>query len=856
MSEAYQTFLKSKVKLAESLGFGVDDTQISQALKPHQRATVKWMVEGGRRAPFLAFGLGKSVIQMEALRLIVERERHRALIVAPLGVRQEFERDAREILGWSEGPRFVRSMREVSDPGEGRGLYLTNYETVRDGKLDPREFVAVSLDEASCLRGFGGTKTFREFMATMAGDDRREMGNRVLSEGIRYRYVATATPSPNDYIELLAYAAFLGVMDVGQAKTRFFKRDSTQADKLTLHPHKEREFWLFVASWALFVQRPSDLGFSDEGYVLPKLEVRWHEVATDHSAAGSDKDGQRRMFRDAMIGVQESAAEKRESLPERLAKLMELRQEYPGAHRVIWHDLEAERAALEGAIGDLVTVKGNDDDDYKERSVLGFAAGSIPEIAVKPCMFGTGVNWQKHCWWAIYFGIGFKFHDFIQSVHRLYRFLQKHDVRIDLIYTEAERSVRQALERKWSQHNELVDQMTKIIREFGLSQAAMAHTLTRSMGVTRKEVQLEGCSLVNNDGVLEAPRLESDSVGLVLTSWPFSTQYEYSPSYHDFGHNDGNEDFFEQMDFLTPEIYRALMPGRIYAVHVKDRIVPSGMTGFGFQTVYPFHLHCIQHCLKHGFGYLGMKTIVTDVVRENAQTYRLGWTEQCKDGSKMGVGMPEYLLLFRKPPTDRSNGYADLPVVKSKEQYGRCRWQFDAHGFMRSSGNRWLAPEELDGLAADQIFKLFKDHSLKRVYDFENDVALGEALASKGLLPPSFMLLQPQSWHEDVWTDITRMRTINERQSAQGKEMHLCPMQFDIADRVIEQMSMPGEIVLDPFGGLFTTAQRALLKRRRAISWELSPAYFGDGVAYCRAICAEMSVPDLFAFIGEEAACG
>jgi hypothetical protein len=189
-TEPYLEFLRGKVKLAEPLGFAIDEAQINPRLKPHQRATVKWNVEGGRRADFLAFGLGKSVIQLETVRLIAEHHRSRGLIIAPLGVRQEFQRDAVEILGWSTGPKFIRSIREA----DATGLYITNYETVRDGKLDPRQFIVVSLDEASCLRGFGGTKTFREFMAIMAGDDRRSMGTRETNEGVRYRFVATATP--------------------------------------------------------------------------------------------------------------------------------------------------------------------------------------------------------------------------------------------------------------------------------------------------------------------------------------------------------------------------------------------------------------------------------------------------------------------------------------------------------------------------------------------------------------------------------------------------------------------------------------------------------------------------------------
>lgn len=525
---------------------------------------------------------------------------------------------------------------------------------------------------------------------------------------------------------------------------------------------------------------------------------------------------------------------------------MELRAEDPKAHRVLWHDLEAEREALEAAIPGLVTVRGADTEEHKETSILGFANGTIAEIGGKPCMLGSGVNWQRHCAWQIFLGIGFKFNDFIQAIHRLWRFLQTREVRVDLIYTEAERSVRAQLERKWTQHNAMVAKMTAIIRQFGLSQVAMAHQLTRQMDVERVEVKGERFTAINNDCVDEVQRLPRNSVGLVLTSIPFSTQYEYSPSFRDFGHNEGNREFFAQMDYLTPALLKALMPGRLAVIHVKDRIVPGGMTGLGFQTVYPFHARCIDHYTRHGFAYMGMKTIVTDVVRENNQTYRLGYSEQCKDGTKMGCGMPEYLLLFRKPPSDNSRSYADMPVVKSKGLYTLAKWQVDAHGFTRSSGDRLLSPEEVRALDHKTIFRLFREYSLGEVYSFAEHVKIGENLGAANKLPTDFMLLQPQSWHPDVWTDVTRMRTLNGAQSAKGREMHLCPMQFDLADRAIEQFSNAGETVLDPFGGLMTVPFRAIKLGRHGIGVELSGDYFRDGVAYCQAAEADMATPSLF----------
>lgn len=859
----YDEFLRSKVVMAESFGFEIQPHEVNPKLKPHQIAIVMWAVAGGRRAIFCAFGLGKTVIQLEVVRITRAKTGGMGLIAIPLGVRQEFMNDA-AMLGIKV--KFIRSIEECDDPD---GIYLTNYETIRDGKLDPRHFRVASLDEAACLRGFGGTKTFREFMALFAGDDRRSMHERLRGTGVEYRFVATATPSPNEYVELLAYSAFLGVMDVGQAKTRFFKRNSEKADQLTIHPHKEREFWMWMSSWALFVQKPSDLGFSDEGYALPALDLRWHEVEADHESAGHEVFGQARMFRAEAVGVVEAAREKRDSLPARLAKVLELRAEDPDAHRVIWHDLEAERAALERAIPGIASVYGTQDLDTRETIVRQFSNGQVPELAAKPVMLGSGCNLQRHCAWAIYMGIGHKFNDFIQSIHRLQRLLQTRRVRVDLIHTTAERGTRRNLERKWQQHIDQMAKMTEIIREYGLSKAAMASTLTRALGVKERiEVKGKSFTIAHNDCVDETRRMESNSVGLILTSIPFATQYEYSPNYADFGHTDSNGHFFEQMDYLTPELLRVLHPGRLAAIHVKDRIVPGGMTGLGFQTVYPFHADTIRHFQRHGFGYMGMKTIVTDVVRENNQTYRLGWSEQCKDATKMGVGMPEYLLIFRKPPSDTTNSYADEPVVKLKPfslddegnmvpfdrerpmvtgtGYSRARWQLDAHGFTRSSGNRLLTADELLGLPHDVIFKIFRDHSLRQVYDFEQHVQIGEALEASGKLPVTFMLLQPQSWSDEVWSDITRMLTLNGAQSAKGKEMHLCPMQFDIADRAINQWSMVGETVYDPFGGLMTVPYRAIKAGRYGRASELNPGYFFDGAAYCKAMELELSTPSLF----------
>ncbi|MEN7429197.1 DNA methyltransferase [Chromobacterium sp. TRC.1.1.SA] len=829
----YIDFLRAKIRMASFSGFEIQPAAVHERLYQHQRDIVRWAVLGGRRAIFASFGLGKSSMQNEWMRLIVLQVQRPGLIVCPLGVRHELIAEA-ALLGIEL--RFIQSGAEVA---EDHLFYITNYETIREGKLDPRRFAAVSLDEASVLRSFG-SKTYQEFLP--------------LFEGVEFKLVNTATPSPNRFKELIHYAGFLGVMDTGQALTRFFQRDSEKAGNLTLYPHKEEEFWLWVSSWAVFIQKPSDLGYSDAGYDLPPLDVRYHEVPSDYSAAGADKIGQNLLFPDLALGLQAASAEKRDSLSARVAKACEIVSADPADHFVLWHDLEAERHAIQVALPEAVSVWGTQGLDERERRIVDFGAGRYRLLSTKPIIAGSGCNFQRHCHREVFVGIGFKFNDFIQAIHRVQRFQQPHPVRIDIIYSEAEREVLRTLQLKWAQHEEMVQKMTEIIRRYGLNQLAMQETLARAIGVQRVEASGDRYLVANNDCVDEARRQPEDNVDLIVTSIPFANHYEYSPSYNDFGHTEDNDHFWRQMDYLTPELLRILKPGRLYCCHVKDRILFGNVTGAGAPTVSPFHAEAIFHARRHGFDYMGMITIVTDVVRENNQTYRLSWTEQCKDGTKMGVGSPEYVLLFRKPQTDRSRGYADEPVAKSKADYTRARWQVDAHAFWRTSGNRLLSAEEMASYGPAKLAQMFTDFSLANVYDYEHHVRIGEELEARGALPASFMSLAPGSHHPDVWHDVSRMRTLNGDQARRNVEQHVCPLQFDIVDRLIERYSSPDELVYDPFGGLMTVPYRAILKGRRGQASELNHGYFLDGVHYCKSAEAEFAMPSLFDFDKEVAA--
>ena len=833
---SYQDFLLSKVAFAPETGFEISKDKINPALKPHQRDAVMWAVKGGRRALFEAFGLGKTVQELEWCRIITAEKGGKALIVMPLGVRQEFTKDAQELLGIPV-PQYVRTMAEVK--ASEAQILITNYERVRDGDIDPTYFTAAALDEASCLRDYG-SKTYQTFTEKF--------------KGVPYKLVATATPSPNRYKELIHYAGFLEIMDTGQALTRFFQRDSTKANNLTLYPHKEQEFWLWLSSWSLFITKPSDLGYDDTGYALPPMEINYHVVSYQHKDIDTEKDGQVKLLADAAVSLKDAAKIKRDSIDARVAKMVDIVEANPDEHFILWHDLEAERHAIKKALPEAVEVYGSQDYDIREKRVIGFAKGESRLLATKKSLSGQGCNFQSHCHRAIFLGIDYEFNDFIQAIHRIYRFMQTEKVIIDIIYTEEEQEILRVLLQKWKQHTYMADKMTEIIKKYGLANTSLIDKLARTMGVERVEVNGKYYKAVNNDCILETENMPDNSVDLIVTSIPFSNHYEYTATYNDFGHNQNTQRFFEQMNYLTPNLLRILRPGRVFACHVKDRVLFGNATGTGMPTMEPFHAMCIKHYMEHGFMYFGMITVVTDVVRENNQTYRLGWTEQCKDGTKMGVGCPEYILLFRKLPTDTSRAYADVPVTKDKADYTRAQWQIDAHGFWRSSGNRLLTKAELQSIPVDNLQAVYRKYSRENVYSYEEHVALAKRLDENGKLPASFMVVAPGSWNMDVWDDITRMRTLNTSQSRKRAQMHVCPLQLDIVERLINRYSNPGDVVLDPFGGLMTVPLVTVQKERFGIGIELSCDYFRDGVGYLQTAEMQRGEPTLFDFIEQEGA--
>jgi DNA modification methylase len=821
--KTYQQFLEEKIVVAERSGFDVDVSQLHALNKPHQNAAIRWAANLGRALIAMSFGLGKTRIQCDLARLIHERTDKPFLVVCPLGVKHQFSEE--------DGPAMGMQWQYVRNDAEllaAKTPYLiTNYERVRDGNISAAMIASniggVSLDEGSVLRSLG-SKTSDIFKRVFAP--------------IAYRYVCTATPAPNEYKELIYYAEFLGIKDHGESLTRWFKRTTSgkgSAGHLVLMDSQAENFWMWVSTWALFVSRPSDLNYPDDGYVMPEMQIHWHRLSIDYTRAWEQVDnyGQRRLIPDATAGVSEASAENKATLNDRVAKMQEILATDPGAHWIIWHHREDERRAIENTVPGVVTVYGSQELEERERRILAFSRGKVQIFASKPELAGSGCNFQHYCHKAIYIGVdpSSRFQDFIQSIHRLQRFMQKHAVEIHIIYAESEDGIVSILKRKWKQHDELIAKMQAIIKTYGLSVSAIKNGLSRSLGVTRMENKQKLFTAVNNDCVMEMPKIASNSIDAVITSIPFSNHYEYVASYNDFGHNTDDGKFFEQMDFLIPELYRVLIPGRLAAIHVKDLIRYGHVNASGFMETSMFSYMTWAAFKKHGFLFGGEIFITTDVVRENNNTYRLGWTEMCKDGSKMGVGLPEKILLFRKPPSSSATAYADKPIVHKKETYTRARWQVDAHSYWRSNGNALV---------------------YTKPYDYEAHVDRLERLEGKNNLPSTYFAEPPKSNNLWVWDDVNPMLCLNSEQARRKLEAHVCPLPLDIAKRLIErttsdpEVTGEAELILDPFAGLFTVPYQAILMGRRGYGIELSEDSFRAGAKYCQMAQDRKLAPTLF----------
>ena len=409
---------------------------LNPAMKDHQAHCTDFALRGGSAALFLDTGLGKTFCAEEWGRIVVEHTNRPVLMLAPLAVSAQHER---------EGERFGIDVKAIRDPSEMTGprVYVTNYE--RLAKFDADDFSGVILDESSILKSFTGKTT------------------RALTDAFRmtpYRLACTATPAPNDHAELGSHSEFLGVMQQNMMLQRWFLHDSADTGTWRMKGHAVEDFWSWVASWARCISLPSDIGFSDDGYVLPELDVRRHMVRADRSAStGEETDGQARLFRIPDTSATSIHKEKRLTTDARADVLAAIVANEPAEPWVLWCDTDYEADALTARIPGALEVRGSMDPDEKERRLVAFSTGQARIIVTKPSVAGYGLNWQ-HCARVGFVGLSFSYESFYQAIRRCHRFGQTRNVQVHVACADTEESIWNVVSRKAGDHEGMKRQMT------------------------------------------------------------------------------------------------------------------------------------------------------------------------------------------------------------------------------------------------------------------------------------------------------------------------------------------------------------------------------------------------------------
>jgi len=416
---------------------GVSDVPALNAmLKPHQEHCVHFALRGGRVGLYADTGLGKSFIALEYGRVIVERTNRPVLMLAPLAVGPQHEREAAR---WSIDAVY----RREPDPGDRARIVVTNYERVH--KFDLDAFAGVVLDEASVLKSYSGATT-RKLISAFAATP--------------FRLAATATPAPNDHMELGQQSQFLGVMNSNEMLSRWFTSDPKMMGRYRLKRAATRPFWEWVASWARCISKPSDLGFPDDGYALPELVTHRHVVASDRTGdAGEERDGQARMFRMPELSATSIHREKRLTSAARAEMVAELVRAEPNEPWLIWCDTDYEADALSLALREAVEVRGSHKSEVKEERLDAFARGEAKWLISKPVVCGYGLNFQ-HCARVAFVGLSFSYENFYQAVRRCWRFGQVRPVHVHVVCADTEAVIGHVVARKSGDHEAMKSEMT------------------------------------------------------------------------------------------------------------------------------------------------------------------------------------------------------------------------------------------------------------------------------------------------------------------------------------------------------------------------------------------------------------
>ena len=588
---------------------------------PFQKFIVKRALKAGKYAIFADCGLGKTLMQLEWANRVNKETNKPVLILAPLAVAGQTIK---------EGAKFHIDVCKYD--GSNAPIQISNYEQLEN--IDCSLFGGVVLDESSILKNFeGATKKIILDLFT----------------NTPYKLACTATPSPNDPMELGNHAEFLDVMSRNEMLAMYFVHDGGETAKWRLKGHATNLFYQFVGSWAMMLNKPHDIGFEMDGYHLPKLNLLEKQIVTPKRDNGS-------LFNDAIISATNFNQELRLTKIERLDEVVKLVNSKPDENFIIWIKQNEEGEMLKKLLPEAKEVKGSDTNEYKEKTLLGFGNNEFRVLITKTKIASFGMNYQN-CRNQIFASLDFSFEGLYQAIRRSYRFGQKNEVNIYLITTDTMANVKQSIDRKQKQFEIMQDEMSQAVN------ANLNGQLMKTADFDLTEETNEWYKIKRGDCVQLITELENESVGLSVFSPPFAELYTYSSHLEDMGNSKDYNEFLTQFGFLIKELHRVMMQGRNVAVHCMDLPIQKGKEGFiGLRDFSGMILRAFEDA---GFVYASRVTIWKDPVIEMQRTKALGLLHKQvkKDSTMSRVGIPDYVMIFRKDG-ERKNPVTntDLPV--------------------------------------------------------------------------------------------------------------------------------------------------------------------------------------------------
>ena len=622
----YQEFLDQKKQQRVESGFVVNDEQLNPALFPFQKYCVKRALAVGKFALFEDCGLGKTIQQLEWAQKVCEKIDKPVLILAPLAVISQTIK---------EGEKFGYVVKEIGDMDYQQdmetGIYITNYDNMEH--IEAYHFGGVVLDESSILKNFQGktrTALIDEFRNTP------------------YKLACTATPSPTDTTEICNHSEFLDVMSRTEMLAMYFVHDGGSTSDWRLKGHAKQMFWDFVSTWAVMLNKPSDIGYDDEGYDLPPLNVVQEIVETPKRDNGM-------LFNTTAVSATEYHKELRETYQIRLDRVAEMVNARPTENFIIWIGHDDEGKYLRSLLPDAIEVKGSDSKQFKKDMLLGFGRGECRVLITKLKIAQFGLNYQN-CHNQIYASLDFSFEATYQGIRRSYRFGQTEQVNIYLITTDTMQNVKNAFDKKQAAFREMQAAMT----------LAMNRNIKNQIQLQRMEVKNEYksdyCHIKLGDCVQLIQEVPDESVGFSIFSPRFAELYTYSDKLEDMGNSKDYNEFFKAFKFLVGELYRVLWPGRNIAVHCMDLPIQKGKEGFiGLRD---FSGMILQAFEEVGFIYHSRVTIWKNPGTEMQRTKALGLLHKQvkKDAAMSRVGIPDYLMVFRKEGEHDHPVHCDISV--------------------------------------------------------------------------------------------------------------------------------------------------------------------------------------------------